>query len=129
MTWYRLKFYLFGLLMGLFVLAAMGKFNSCKTPGTLKRQELAMQKREFSTQAECLMQCQHIDTATINKLFKDGDMLFSESSPREKPCGIYIMEGKSHQNETLRLTILDCENTTKITEVKVMGKTITCQCN
>ena len=68
----RLKFYAFGLIMGIFVVISITKGKGCQMPGSAKLEELAWQKLEYTAHAECRMKCRHITEAEIKQVFKGG---------------------------------------------------------
>jgi len=57
-----------------------------------------------------------IDSTTISYLLKKGDINFSKSTPREKPCGIYAIEGEYKDIEML-MTVQNCDSIATILNV------------
>lgn len=64
---------------------------------TLKSKEIIIEKK-----AECLLSCYHITNENIKELLDDGDVIFSESSPRELPKK-YVVEIETKEGEELKL--------------------------
>ena len=55
-----------------------------------------------------LLQNNKLDTASISKILRDGDVLFSESNTKLDSCKVYIVEGDI-EKKTIKLTIENCE--------------------
>jgi hypothetical protein len=110
----RLKLYGFGFLLGILVVSFVYKGKGCQTPGTSKKEELTWQKLEYSTQAECFMKCRNITKTELNQVLKSGKVNFDESKVREKPYGIYAIEGATATNKKIRILIADCDTISKV---------------
>ena len=92
----RLRLYGFGFILGLLMVKFM--FNDrtiCKTPGSIKREELKKQHREFSTLAQCNLACFGLDTSKLDLIFEGGKIDFDLSNPQAKPCPTYLLLGKA----------------------------------
>ncbi len=110
----RIGYYLGGFSLGLIILAFFlnGKKVSCDygpDARVLKNINSKVIKYDISKQ---------IDTVAMQHVLKQGDVNFSESDTRKKPCGIYVVEG--HYNEkNIILTVENCDSIATITNFKV----------
>jgi hypothetical protein len=51
-------------------------------------------------------------------VLKKGDVNFSKSNTRQKPCGIYVIEGLENDND-ITLTVENCDSITTILNISV----------
>ncbi len=79
---------------------------------TLK--SIRKKKRLFSEEALKTIELHKIDTAQISIILKSGDVAFSKSKPRLKPCAEYYVT-----SENLDLYIIRCDSTATIEKVFV----------
>ncbi|GAL70790.1 hypothetical protein JCM19302_2512 [Jejuia pallidilutea] len=49
-------------------------------------------------------------------LLKSGDINFSKSTPRQEPCGIYIIENKLNEKD-IEISVENCDSIVKILNV------------
>lgn len=95
----RLKFYLLGLIGGLFlVMVFFGRRSSCRNgirdylPNGRVLAEIKTLPILYSNEALSTMQQLNIDTAYIQqKILVEGDINFDRSDARKKPCSDYII--------------------------------------
>ncbi|MFD1162216.1 MULTISPECIES: hypothetical protein [Hwangdonia] len=59
------------------------------------------------------------DSIAIRYVLKKGDINFSKSETRQKPCGIYVIEGDYNEKEII-LTVENCDSTATVTNVKTV---------
>lgn len=111
----RFGFYLIGVALGIpFVLFIWKEkdvtFDYGMDARTLKT--IRIRKRIFSNQAKSIMQQYDIDTTQITTILKEGDVDFSKSRPRKKPCSEYLVTSKK-----IDLYVVRCDSTATITNV------------
>ena len=61
----------------------------------------------------------NLDSTAINHILKKGDVNFSESLPRQKPCAIYNIEG-DFNNKDMVLTVENCDSIATITNLRIL---------
>lgn len=93
----RIAFFAVGLLIGIvFVKLIFGKkevaFDYLPNDRVLKT--LRTKKRMFDDKALNFFMAEEIDTSKIEGFLKEGDVNFSESAQREKPCNFYQIENQ-----------------------------------
>ena len=113
----RFGFYLIGLSIGLVFLAIFLRKKSestgdefCYLPNCRVLKALRTRPLVFASNISS-----NGDSTAIRLILEEGDVIFSESEPRAKPCGIFVVKGNIGES-TLKLTLQNCEEFTKITE-------------
>ncbi|MBB1489759.1 DUF4258 domain-containing protein [Oceanospirillum sp. D5] len=97
--------------MGLIILAFFlsGKKTSCAYgPEARVLKNINSKSKEFSNEV-----LEQFDANTIKELLKTGDVNFSKSTPRQKPCGIYLIES-SLNDKTIEITVENCDSLVKV---------------
>lgn len=117
----RIGYYLGGFSLGLVILAFFlnGKKVSCSYgPEARVLKNINTKKIVYNENIQSKISNSTIDTLSINYVLKHGDIDFSESSPRQEPCGLYIVEG-DYKNKDIKLTIENCDSIATITNFKI----------
>lgn len=127
---YRLKFYIFGLLLGILAVSFLFKGRGgCKTPGTLKREELFTQTLQYTEHAKCRMKCRDIKEAELKFILEEGSVNYKKSQVHDKPCPVYAVEGTTPENREIRIVCADCDTITRIVTAIDLGvEKDTCYC-
>ena len=115
----RIGYYLGGFSIGLIILAFFlnGKKVSCDYgPESRVLKNINTKNIVFSEDILTYLSTKKIDSTTISYLLKKGDINFSKSTPREKPCGIYAIEGEYKDIEML-MTVQNCDSIATILNV------------
>ena len=117
----RFGFYAIGLAFGLLIVLFIWKgkdvsFDYGMDARTLKT--IRIKKRLFSSDALNTLNNSKIDTATISAILKRGDVNFSKSKPRIKPCPEYFITGKDSLTH-INLYIIRCDSTATIDKIMV----------
>ncbi len=114
---HRLGFYLGGFSIGLVFLFFFlsGKNVSCDYgPEARVKKNINSKVLKYDTSLKTKMATGEIDSTAIKHILTKGKVLFSESSPRQEPCGIYYLEGNSDDRKASVLV----ENCDSIATVK-----------
>lgn len=117
----RIGYYLGGFSIGLVILAFFlnGKKASCSYgPEARVLKNINTKKVIFSDFVDSQIKNKVIDSTQIRTILKKGDINFSESNTRQKPCGIYIVEG-DYNADNLILTVENCDSIATITHLKI----------
>jgi len=117
----RIGYYLVGLSIGLVVLAFFfnGKKTSCSYgPNSRVLKEINSKHIIFQENVMTLITNHAVDSSEIYHALKQGNIIFSESTPRKKPCGIYTIRHKK-ETKTWQLTVKNCDSTTIVTQLKI----------
>ncbi|MEP1488754.1 MAG: hypothetical protein ABJK28_10030 [Algibacter sp.] len=108
----RIGYYLGGFSIGLVILAFFfnGKKTSCSYgPDARVLKNISSKKIVHSPNFKQELASKEMDTIAIAYILKKGDINFSNSNTRQKPCGIYNVEG-SYKEKDIILTIENCDS-------------------
>lgn len=117
----RFGYYAIGLGFGAIIVLFIWKgkdvsFDYGMDARTLKT--IRIKKRLFSDKAKQVMVSTAIDSATISTILNNGDVNFSKSKPRIKPCPEYFITGKNSLNH-IDLYITRCDSTATINTITI----------
>lgn len=117
----RFGYYAIGLGFGAIIVLFIWKgkdvsFDYGMDARTLKT--IRIKKRLFSDKAKQVMANTAIDSATISTILNNGDVNFSKSKPRIKPCPEYFITGKDSLNH-IDLYITRCDSTATINKITI----------
>ena len=118
----RIGYYLGGFSIGLVILAFFlnGKKTSCSYgPDARVLKNINSKRLLYSQNVETLLNNKTIDTLAIRYILKKGDINFSESYPRQKPCGTYSIQG-DYNNKDAVLTVENCDSIATIVNFKIL---------
>jgi hypothetical protein len=117
----RIGYYLGGFSMGLVILAFFlnGKKVSCDYgPDARVLKNISTKKIVYSEAINMALSEKNIDSMAIIYLLKKGDINFSKSNPREKPCAIYIVEGEYNEKDMV-LTVQNCDSVATLLKINM----------
>lgn len=126
----RLKYYAFGLLLGIMVVYGMFGTRSCTTPNEVKMQQLVFQYFEFSDKAKCKLKCMHKNEALLKMELRHFEVNYDLTSVHKEPCGEYFIQPKQQYDSlyNYNLVIYDCDTISRINDINIVsGNTCTCQ--
>lgn len=117
----RFGYYAIGLGFGAIIVLFIWKgkdvsFDYGMDARTLKT--IRIKKRLFTDKAKQVMATTAIDSATISTILNNGDVNFSKSKPRIKPCPEYFITGKDSLNH-IDLYITRCDSTATINKITI----------
>ncbi len=80
--------------------------------------------------ARCRMGCRHIDAAEIQEMLNNGTINARKSgqSKDESTCPTKAIEGKTHDNQTVRIVVAECDTKAKIVTVIDLKNDFKCTC-
>ncbi len=118
----RIGYYLGGFAIGLILLAFF--FNSKKTScayGPEKRvlKTITTKPIVLEKTIATRLQNQEIDTTLLKQIIQRGNVNFSKSEARKKPCGIYNIES-NYKESTIVLTLKNCDSLAYLEEFRVL---------
>ncbi len=117
----RTGYYLAGFSIGIVILAFIWKgkkteFNYFPDARVLKN--IKTKQQLFSNRVKMAITNKTIDTIAISYILKKGDVNFSKSQTKRKPCKIYVIEGDYNHKEIV-LTVENCDSIATIQDVSV----------
>ena len=107
---HRFAYYLIGFIMGLFFVAAVfsGKDTRCNYfPNARVLNDLRNKPFYYSDKASQILAEKWIDTSDIKNTLKFGDVDFDQSNIEFEKGKIYVIEGKTLQNQEVILKIIN----------------------
>ncbi|MEO6904446.1 MAG: DUF4258 domain-containing protein [Bacteroidia bacterium] len=127
----RLRLYAFGFLLGILAVSLLYKGKGCQMPSSAKLEELAYQPLIYTAQDSCKMQCNGITIQEVKTVLKTGKINYDKSNVREKPFGLYAVEGNTADGQNIRIMIADCDTISKIvTAIDLLRiQKDSCNCN
>jgi hypothetical protein len=108
----RFAYYLVGLMMGAFVVAAIfsGKDTRCNYfPNARVLNDLRTKPFEFSEKASLILTQKWVDTTDIKNTLQLGDVDFDKSNKTFKKGKLYTIYGKTTKNQEITLLIVNYE--------------------
>jgi hypothetical protein len=106
----RFAYYLIGLIMGAFVVAAIfsGKDTRCNYfPNARVLKDLSTKPFHYSDKASLILSQKWIDTTDIKNTLKLGDVDFDKSNVPFKKGKLYIIEGKTKKNQDIIIKVIN----------------------
>ncbi len=116
----RLVFYLSGFAIGLVLLMFFlgGKNASCDYgPNARVLKNMHNKPAIFESSFRQEIDGQNIDSVHVSQLLRSGDVIFSKSEPRRKPCGRYLIEGTVN-TRTIAVTVKNCDSLVRFLRVE-----------
>lgn len=110
---YRFAYYLIGLLMGLFVVAAIfsGKDTRCNYfPNARVLNDLRNKPFVYSDKASQILNEKWVDTADIKNTLKFGDVDFNKSNLPLEKGKLYTIYGKTAKNQEITVEVINYSN-------------------
>ena len=110
---YRFAYYLIGLLMGLFVVAAIfsGKDTRCNYfPNARVLNDLENKPFVYSDKASQILNEKWVDTADIKNTLKFGDVDFDKSNLPLEKGKLYTIYGKTAKNQEITVEVINYSN-------------------
>ena len=83
---------------------------------------------EYTQHASCRMQCRHITRAEVEQIMKEGKINYRKSDVNQPPCPVYAVEGKTSDNQRVRIVFAQCDKKTKVVTVIDLDEEWTCHC-
>lgn len=106
----RFAYYLIGLFLGLFVVAAIfsGKDTRCSYfPNARVLNDLSTKPFHYSEKASLILAQKWVDTSDIKTTLKLGDIDFDNSNIPYKNGKLYIIEGQTKQKQEIILKVIN----------------------
>lgn len=117
----RIGYYLVGLSLGCLIVFFIwdGKnvsFDYGPDARTLKT--IRTKQKVYSVQASTVLSENKLDTVAVNEVLKSGDVNFSKSNQRKKPCAEYFITGNFDQKK-IDLWVIRCDSIATIDKIWV----------
>ena len=83
---------------------------------------------EYSNHAKCRMECRHITQAEVQDIMQDGTINYNKSDLQNARCPRYAVEGRTGDNQEVRIVFAQCNGSTTVVTVIDLGKDFECHC-
>ena len=107
---HRFAYYLIGLIMGLFFVAAVfsGKDTRCNYfPNARVLNDIRNKPFYYSDKASQILSEKWVDTSDIKNTLKFGDVDFDQSNIAVGSGKLYVIEGKTLKNKEITLNVIN----------------------
>ena len=107
---HRFAYYLIGLIMGLFFVAAVfsGKDTRCNYfPNARVLNDIRNKPFYYSDKASQILAEKWVDTSDIKNTLKFGDVDFDQSNIAVGSGKLYVIEGKTIKNKEITLNVIN----------------------
>lgn len=101
--------------------------TGCEDPSG-KKSEPTREELIFTKHAKCRMDCRHISEDEIREIISNGRKNGSKSNVNGKPCPTIALEGRTSDDQDVRIIIAECEPVRKIVTVIDLGTDWKCNC-
>ncbi|MGB5942758.1 MAG: hypothetical protein WBG71_07735 [Leeuwenhoekiella sp.] len=121
---YRLGYYLGGFAIGLILLAFFLKGSDTSIPSCSYMPNARVLKNirskgySISPKAKQQLQLLKLDTSDVNRILREGEVNFSKSEQRKKPCGMFLIESEVNQSP-IYIRLINCKRAVTVEEVGV----------
>lgn len=115
----RFALYGFGFILGIGLVFFFlgGKNASCNwLPNDRMLNIIRSKQIQYSENIKDAIATKEIDSTDINYLLLDGDIDFSKSQTKNKPCRNYLIEGKKDKKE-MSITVKICDSIATIQSI------------
>ncbi len=89
---------------------------------------LQSHKIKYTKHAYCRMDCRYIDKKEIDYILKNGKINKRKSKPNDSPCPTYAVEGRTKDNQNVRIVFAGCDRETKVVTAIDLDTDHKCDC-
>ncbi|MEO5946076.1 MAG: DUF4258 domain-containing protein [Chitinophagaceae bacterium] len=83
---------------------------------------------KYSNHANCRMECRKISKAEVEKIMTDGKINYNKSDIQNARCPRYALEGKTKDNQRVRIVYAQCNESTTVVTVIDLETDYECHC-
>ncbi len=83
---------------------------------------------DYSQHATCRMECRKISRAEVEEIMRDGKINYAKSDLNNARCPRYAVEGKTIDNQRVRIVYAQCNEKTTVVTVIDLGTEWSCDC-
>jgi hypothetical protein len=87
------------------------------------------QRIYYTKHAKCRMECRNIDESEVKEILNDGEINYSKSDLKSKPCPKYALEGVTHDKQHVRIIVGNCNSQASIVTVIDLDNEFECECD
>jgi len=83
---------------------------------------------EYTAHAKCRMQCRKISQPEVEEIMQAGEINYRKTDIRDRPCPSYALEGRTRDNQRVRIVFAQCDLKTKVVTVIDLDTEWSCDC-
>jgi hypothetical protein len=83
---------------------------------------------EYTNHAKCRMDCRHITDKEVKEVMQNGAINYRKSNTDGRPCPTYALEGRTDENQRLRIVFAQCDLKSKVVTVIDLDTEWECHC-
>jgi hypothetical protein len=122
---FKLAYYLIGLMLGVYFVtqflqskAEASGVEFCYFPNCRVLQDIRKKPFDIDSVAQATLDEKWVNLDDIKNTLKYGDVDFSKSNKPYKRGKLYIIEGKTSQNQAITLSVINFENRAVLENIK-----------
>ncbi len=85
-------------------------------------------KLVYTKHAQCRMRCRYVEESEVEEIVSTNNINPAKSQPDSQPCPKFAYEGMSHDHQSLRIIVAQCETDWKIVTCIDLGNEFACDC-
>lgn len=82
----------------------------------------------YTKHARCRMKCRHIDDSEVKEILQTGRINYSKSEPAARPDPKYALEGRTHDDQQVRIIFAPADKGMVVITVIDLEKEWSCNC-
>lgn len=82
----------------------------------------------YTRHARCRMDCRHIDADEVDEILREG-RINRERTRRDGPCTSYALEGRTSDDQNVRIVYADCDRETRVVTAIDLDRNWPCSCD
>ena len=91
--------------------------------------ELQNKPLYYTKHAKCRMECRTIDQDEVEDILANGRINWKKSEINDEPCATYAIEGRTSDNQNVRIVYANCSRETKVVTTIDLDKHYDCTCD
>jgi hypothetical protein len=84
---------------------------------------------KYSKHARCRMECRMISEEEVKEMMTEGKVNYNKSDLKTKGCPRYALEGRSTDEQRVRVIFAQCNDSTVVVTVIDLDKDVECVCD
>ena len=82
----------------------------------------------YSKHALCRMDCRRISKEDVEEIMEEGVINLGKSDRNDQPCPTFALQGRTKDQEYLRIIFAQCEDETKVVTCINLNEDFKCHC-
>lgn len=103
-----------------------------RPPSDVRNRDVGFDRRtnllEYSNHAKCRMKCRKISQEEVKEIMEEGEINYKKSDLQNARCPRYAVEGRTSDDQEVRIVFAQCNNSTTVVTVIDLGRDWQCHC-